>query len=126
MSQAESGNSLLIVMGASLDVMRNTPQGGLVLVNTLTWAAVFGEMVLCKGAPGSANAIWNVMCVLLDIQRLHLIQQIEENPQNLETMGTLMAHRQQTLQSISEERAETRIQTFIGCIQSLQTSTGQS
>ena len=83
-------------------------------------------MGLCTGEPRSANVICNEECVLLEIQRKQLIPLMEENPQILETIGTLMAQRRQRLHATNQERAETRRQALINRMQRLFTRIGET
>ena len=124
--QGEHGTSLYIVVSGSLDVVRRTSQEGLVHISTLKHSDVFGEMGLCTGEPRSANVICNEECVLLEIQRMHLIPLMEESPQILETMGTLMAQRRQRLHATNQERAETRRQALISRMQRLFIRSGET
>ena len=124
--QGELGTSLYIVVSGSLDVVRSTSQEGLVHISTLTGSDVFGEMGLCTGEPRSANVICKEECVLLEIQRKHLIPLMEESPQILETIGTLMAQRRQRLHAMNQDRAETRRQALISRMQRLFTRTGET
>ena len=124
--QGEHGTSLYIVVSGSLDVVRRTSQEGLVHISTLKHSDVFGEMGLCTGEPRSANVICNEECVLLEIERIHLIPLMEESPQILETMGTLMAQRRQRLHATNQERAETRRQALISRMQRLFIRSGET
>ncbi len=124
--QGELGTSLYIVVSGSLDVVRRTSQEGLVQISTLKRSDVFGEMGLCTGEPRSASVICKEECVLLEIQRRHLIPLMEESPQILETMGTLMAQRRQRLRTLNQERAETRRQALISRMQRLFTRSGET
>ncbi len=112
-------------LGSSLDIVRRTQQEGLVQISTLKRSDVFGEMSLCTGEPRSASLICKEECVLLEIQRRHLIPLMEESPQILETMGTLMAERRQRLRTLNQERAETRRQALISRMQRLFTRSGE-
>ena len=123
--QGELGTNLYIVASGSLDVVRRTSQEGLVHISTLKHSDVFGEMGLCTGEPRSANVICNEECVLLEIQRMHLIPLMEESPQILEMMGTLMAQRRQGLRAMNQERAETRRQALINRMQRLFSRSGE-
>ena len=124
--QGELGTSLYIVVSGSLDVVRSTSREGLVHISTLMGSDVFGEMGLCTGEPRSANVICKEECVLLEIQRKHLIPLMEESPQILETIGNLMAQRRQRLHAMNPDRAETRRQALISRMQRLFTRIGET
>ena len=89
-------------------------------------ADVFGEMGLCTGEPRSANVICKEECVLLEIQRKNLKPLMEKNPEILETIGTLMTQRRQKLQSMNQERAETRREALIRRMQILFANCGET
>ena len=124
--QGELGTSLYVVVSGSLEVVRSTAQEGLVPISTLKQSDVFGEMGLCTGEPRTASVICKEECVLLEIQRKHLIPLMEESPQILETIGTLMAQRRQRLHAMNQERAETRRQALISRMQRLFTRSGET
>jgi CRP-like cAMP-binding protein len=112
-------------VSGSLEVVRSTSPEGLIHISTLSHSDVFGEMGLCTGEPRSANVICKEECVLLEIQRKHLIPLMEESPEILETIGTLMAQRRQRLQAMNQERDETRRQALIRRMQKLFASSGE-
>ena len=95
-------------------------------ISTLSQSDVFCEMGLCTGEPRSASVICKEECVLLEIQRMHLIPLMEESPQILETIGTLMAQRRQRLHAMNPDRAETRRQALISRMQRLFTRIGET
>ena len=107
-------------------MLRRTSQEGLVHISTLKHSDVFGEMGLCTGEPRTASVIYKEECDLLEIQQKHLIPLIQESPQILETIGTLMAHRRQRLRAMNQELAETRRQALISRIQRLFTRSGET
>ena len=76
-------------------------------------------MALCTGELRSASVICKSECVLIEIERRHLLPLLEEQPQILETMGTIMASRRQQLPSNKEQRAESRRLALIARMQSL-------
>jgi CRP-like cAMP-binding protein len=58
-------------------------------------------------------------CVLIEIERKHLLPLLEEQPEMLETMGSIMAARRQQYKVIKENRAETRRRALINRMQKL-------
>ena len=115
-----------MVVSGSLEVVRNTSQEGSVHINTLKHSDIFGETGLCTGEPKTASVIYKEECALLEIQRKHLIPLMQESPQILETIGTLMAHRQQRLRAMNQELAETHRQALISRMQRLFSRSGET
>ena len=122
--QGESGDSLFIVVSGSLEVFRNKSANlssslpGRHVAN-LKATDAFGEMALCTGEARSASVICRNECVLIEIERKHLLPLLEEQPEILKTMGSIMAARHQQLKTINEHRAETRRRALIGRMQRL-------
>jgi small-conductance mechanosensitive channel/CRP-like cAMP-binding protein len=116
--EGERGNSLFIIVSGSLDVLQARGDA-LHRVTTLEPTDIFGEMGLCTGEPRSATVSCREECVLLEIERHHLIPLMEEHPEILETIGTLMASRRRELRTNSQNRAETRRRALIGRMQRL-------
>ena len=117
--EGERGDSLFIVVRGSLDVLQSRGVDALHRLTTLTSSDIFGEMALCTGEPRSATVICREECVLLEVERRHLIPLMEEHPEILETIGTLMATRRRELRAHSQHRSETRRQALIGRMQRL-------
>lgn len=116
--EGERGDSLFIVVSGSLDVLQ--ARGGVLhCVSTIGPTDIFGEMALCTGEPRSATVSCREECVLLEIERHHVIPLMEEHPEILETIGTLMASRRRELHANSQQRAETRRRALIGRMQRL-------
>ena len=122
--QGESGDSLFIVVSGSLEVFKNKSANLLSSlpgrhVANLEATDAFGEMALCTGEARSASVICRNECVLIEIERKHLLPLLEEQPEILKTMGSIMAARHQQLKTINEHRAETRRRALIGRMQRL-------
>jgi CRP-like cAMP-binding protein len=126
MREGERGDSLFIVVRGSLDVLQSRGGDALHHLTTLTPSDIFGEMALCTGEPRSATVICREECVLLEVERRHLIPLMEEHPEILETIGTLMAKRRRELRANSRHRTETRRQALIGRMQRLFNISGES
>lgn len=124
--KGERGDSLFIVVKGSLEVFQGTGTSGSHRLATLVPSDIFGEMALCTGEPRSATVICREECVLLEIERRHLIPLMEDHPQILETIGTLIAARRKELRGLSERRAETRRLALISRMQRLFKLTGNS
>ena len=91
-SQGEPGDSLFLVVSGSLDVFQATDLNLSASlpghqVASLHRSDIFGEMALCTGEDRSASVICNKECVLIEIERQHLLPLLEEHPEILETMG---------------------------------------
>ena len=69
--------------------------------------------------------VCNNECVLIEIERKHLLPLLEEHPEILETMGTIIAARRQELKALKENRAENRRLALIARMQRLFSLTGQ-
>ena len=128
--QGERGDSLYLVVSGSLDVFKANGGGSALAlpgqhVASLHQADIFGEMALCTGEARSASVICKEECVLLEIERKHLLPLLEEHPEILETMGSIVAARQQQLKTIQENRAETRRRALIARMQRLFSISGQ-
>ena len=76
-------------------------------------------MALCTGEARTASVICQTECVLIEIERKHLLPLLEEEPAILETMGSIMAARRQQLKANKEERAESRRRALIARMQRL-------
>ena len=116
--EGESGDSLFIIVSGSLDVLQ-TRGDALHCVSTIGPTDIFGEMGLCTGEPRTATVSCREECVLLEIDRHHLTPLMEEHPEILETIGTLIASRRRELHTHSPKRAETRRRALIGRMQRL-------
>ena len=79
----------------------------------------FGEMALCTGEARSASVICKSECVLIEIERKHLLPLLEEHPEILETMGSIMAARRQQLKASQQQHAESRRLALIARMQRL-------
>ena len=121
--QGECGDSLHVVVSGTLEVCQTNANDSTTLtgehVANLKTSDAFGEMALCTGELRSASVICKSECVLIEIERRHLLPLLEEQPQILETMGTIMASRRQQLPSNKEQRAESRRLALIARMQSL-------
>ena len=127
--QGERGDSLFIVVSGSLEVFQtgigaNSPPPPGRKVAILETGDIFGEMALCTGEARSASLICNDECVLIEIQRHHLLPLLEERPEILETMGSIMAARRQQLKAIKQSRAESRRLALIARMQRLFSMSG--
>ena len=128
--QGERGDSLFLVVSGSLDVFQasgTNPARSLPgqQVASLHSSDIFGEMALCTGEARSASVVCNNECVLIEIERKHLLPLLEEHPDILETMGTIIAARRQELKALKENRAENRRLALIARMQRLFSLTGQ-
>jgi small-conductance mechanosensitive channel/CRP-like cAMP-binding protein len=117
--EGERGHSLFVIVSGSLDVLQGESKDQAHRITSLTRSDVFGEMALCTGEPRAATVICNDECVLLEIERRHLIPLMEEHPKILETIATLMATRRKELRALSKRRSETRRRALIGRMQRL-------
>ena len=117
--QGERGESLFIVVSGKLEVLRENPHQSMTHITSLADTDVFGEMALCTGETRTATIIAKEECILLEIQRKHLVPLMNKNPQIIETIGSLVAARRQQLKDISETRAESRRQALIARMRKL-------
>ena len=121
--QGEPGDSLYLVVRGTLEVFQgNANNSAKPLgrhVADLVTSDAFGEMALCTGEERSASVICKSECVLIEIERKHLLPLLEEQPQILETMGSIMAARRQQYRAIKDSRAETRRRALISRMQKL-------
>ncbi len=121
--QGERGDSLYLVVRGTLEVFQananssNSHPGR--HVSDLEVSDAFGEMALCTGEARSASVICKSECVLIEIERKHLLPLLDEQPAILETMGSIMAARRQQLKAKKEQRAETRRLALIARMQRL-------
>ena len=128
--QGDRGDSLYVVASGNLDVFKTSGS-----TSALSWpgqqvaslhkASVFGEMALCTGESRTASVICKDECVLLEIERKHLQPLLEEQPKILETMGSIVAARQQQLDAIKSSKAESRRLALIARMQRLFSQAGQ-
>ncbi|WP_114993823.1 mechanosensitive ion channel family protein [Synechococcus sp. UW179A] len=121
--QGEHGDSLFLVVRGTLEVFQanansSTRHPGRHVAD-LQASDAFGEMALCTGEARSASVICKSECVLIEIERKHLLPLIEEQPEILETMGSIMAARRQQLQANKQQRAESRRRALIARMQRL-------
>jgi len=129
-SQGESGDSLFLVVNGSLDVFQATDLNLSASlpghqVASLHRSDIFGEMALCTGEDRSASVICNKECVLIEIERQHLLPLLEEHPEILEIMGTIIAARRKELEALQGNRAESRRLALIARMQRLFNLSGQ-
>ena len=121
--QGERGDSLYLVVRGTLEVLQTNANNSTTQpsrhVADLETSDSFGEMALCTGEVRSASVICKSECVLIEIERKHLLPLLEEQPEILETMGSIMAARQQQLKVNKEQRAETRRLALIARMQRL-------
>ena len=117
--QGERGESLFIVVNGKLEVLREDSNHSMAHITYLEDADIFGEMALCTGEARTATIIAIQECILLEIQRQHLMPLMKKNPQIIETIGSLVAARRQQLKEISGSRAETRRQALIARMRKL-------
>ena len=121
--QGERGDSLYLVVCGTLEVFQANANTSTRLpgrhVADLETSDAFGEMALCTGEERSASVICQSECVLMEIERKHLLPLLEEQPEILETMGSIMAARRQQLQANKEQRAESRRLALIARMQRL-------
>jgi CRP-like cAMP-binding protein len=82
-------------------------------------------MALCTGEARSASVICKSECVLIEIERKHLLPLLEEQPALLETMGSIMAARREQLKANKQQRAESRRLALIARMQRLFSLSGQ-
>ena len=128
--QGDHGDSLYVVVRGSVDVFKTSGN-----TNTLAWPGqhvaslhkkeVFGEMALCTGKSRTASVICKDECVLLEIERKHLQPLLEDHPKILETIGSIVAARQQQLNAIKSSKAESRRLALIARMQRLFSQAGQ-
>ena len=108
--QGERGDSLYLVVRGTLEVFQVNANSATRHpsrhVADLETSDVFGEMALCTGEARLASVICKSECVLIEIERKHLLPLLEEHPEILETMGSIMAARQQQLKANQQQRAE--------------------
>ena len=128
--QGERGDSLFLVVSGSLDVFQasGTNQAASLpgqQVASLHSSDIFGEMALCTGEARSASVLCNKECVLIEIERKHLLPLLEEHPEILETMGTIIAARRKELKALKGNRAESRRLALIARMQRLFNLPGQ-
>ena len=121
--QGERGDSLYLVVRGTLEVFQmnansSTRHPGRHVADLETSDA-FGEMALCTGEARSASVICKSECVLIEIERKHLLPLLEEQPEILETMGSIMAARRQQLKANQQQRAESRRRALIARMQRL-------
>ena len=117
-------------MSGSLDVFQassKNPTASLPgqQVASLHSSDIFGEMALCTGEARSASVLCNKECVLIKIERKHLLPLLEEHPEILETMGTIIAARRKQLKALRGNRAESRL-ALIARMQRLFNLSGQN
>jgi small-conductance mechanosensitive channel/CRP-like cAMP-binding protein len=121
--QGERGDSLYLVVRGTLEVFQANANTSTRLpgrhVADLETSDAFGEMALCTGEARSASVICKSECVLIEIERKHLLPLLEEQPEMLETMGSIMAARRQQLKANQEQRAESRRLALIARMQRL-------
>ncbi len=121
--QGERGESLYLVVCGTLEVFQANANKPTRLpgrhVADLEASDAFGEMALCTGEARTASVICKSECVLIEIERKHLLPLLEEQPKILETMGSIMAARQQQLKANKEQRAESRRLALIARMQRL-------
>ena len=121
--QGERGDSLYLVVYGTLEVFQANANNPTRLpgrhVADLETSDAFGEMALCTGESRTASVICKSECVLIEIERKHLLPLFEEQPEILEIMGSIMAARRQQASSIKENRVETRRRALIGRMQRL-------
>ena len=128
--QGDRGDSLFLVVSGSLDVFQASgthPDSSLPgqQVASLHSSDVFGEMALCTGEKRSASVLCNNECVLIEIERKHLLPLLEEHPEILETMGTIVSARRKELKALKGNRAESRRLALIARMQRLFNPPGQ-
>ena len=121
--QGERGDSLYLVVSGTLEVFQTNANSPLTvpgrLIANLQPSDAFGEMALCTGEARSASVICKSECVLIEIERKHLLPLLEEKPEILETMGSIMATRREQLKAHKQQRAETRRLALITRMQRL-------
>jgi len=121
--QGEPGDSLYLVVSGELEVFQANANSPTRLpgrhVADLETSDAFGEMALCTGEARTASVICKSECVLIEIERKHLLPLLEDQPQILEIMGSIMAARQQQLKATKEQRAESRRLALIARMQRL-------
>ena len=122
--QGERGDSLFIVVSGNLEVFQaettgHASHGPEQKIASLKTTDIFGEMSLCTGEARSASVICINECVLIEIERRHLLPLINEQPDVLETMGTILASRRQQLTTLEHNRTETRRLALIARMQRL-------
>jgi len=117
--QGDNGESLFIVVGGRLEVLRGEEHETLVHIAFLGASDIFGEMALFTGEARTASVIATEECVLLEIRRQHLMPLMDKNPHIIETIGSLIAKRREQLKTISESRDETRRQALIAKMRKL-------
>ena len=121
--QGELGDSLYLVVSGTLEVFQANTDSSTRLpgrfVASLETRDAFGEMALCTGEARTASVICQTECVLIEIERKHLLPLLEEEPAILETMGSIMAARRQQLKANKEDRAESRRRALIARMQRL-------
>ena len=121
--QGERGDSLYLVASGTLEVFQANVNSSTGLpgrhVANLEPSDAFGEMALCTGEARSASVICKSECVLIEIERKHLLPLLEEQPEILEIMGSIMATRRKQLKANQEQRAESRRLALIARMQRL-------
>ena len=121
--QGERGDSLYLVVRGTLEVFQMHANSAARHpgrhVADLETSDAFGEMALCTGEARSASVICKSECVLIEIERKHLLPLLEEQPEILETMGSIMAARRQQLKANQQQRAESRRRALIARMQRL-------
>ena len=121
--QGERGDSLYLVVRGTLEVFQANANGSTShpsqYVSDLEVSDTFGEMALCTGEARSASVICKSECILIEIERKHLLPLLEEQPEILETMGSIMAARRQQLKANQQQRAESRRLALIARMQRL-------
>ena len=121
--QGERGDSLYLVVQGTLEVFQMNANSATrhpgQHVADLETSDAFGEMALCTGEARSASVICKSECVLIEIERKHLLPLLEEQPEILETMGSIMAARRQQLKANQQQRAESRRRALIARMQRL-------
>ena len=127
--QGERGDSLYLVVSGTLEVFQAYTGSSTRLpgryVADLESSDVFGEMAFCTGEARTTSVICKSECVLIEIERKHLLPLLEEQPAILETMGSIMAARRQELKANKEQRAESRRRALIARMQRLFSLSGQ-
>ena len=121
--QGERGESLYLVVRGTLEVFQANANGSTsnssLHVSDLEVSDAFGEMALCTGEARSASVICKSECVLIEIERKHLLPLLDEQPAILETMGSIMAARRQQLKANQQQNADSRRLALIARMQRL-------
>jgi CRP-like cAMP-binding protein len=110
MREGEDGDSMQVILDGEADVFLKYPKesgrSGSEKVAALGRGDYFGEMSLMTGDPRSATVRARGDVLTMEIEKAQLVPVFEDHPELLESLGELLAQRQQHLAELMEHNNE--------------------